>query len=403
MNSRHNILLGISASIAAYKAVELTRLLKQRGHEVRVVMTPSAHALIAPLTLQAVSGHPVRTRLLDAEAEAGMDHIAFARWADIILLAPASADLIARLAAGLADDLLTTLVLASEAPLWLAPAMNHRMWLHPATQDNLSRLQHRGARMIGPAVGDQACGEQGPGRMSEPADIVARVDAVGSRKLEGVRVVITAGPTREAIDPVRFIGNRSSGKLGYALAAALAQRGARVSLISGPTGLPNPGVEELVSTESALEMRAAVMSRMQSCDIFVATAAVADYRPEVPAEQKIKKQAQRMEIALIRNPDILAEVASREVAPFTVGFAAETDNVEPHARAKLEAKGLDLIAANLVGAANGGFERDENALILLWSRGRMELPMMPKTQLAHALATQIIERYDTKAASQNPR
>lgn len=395
------VLLGVSGGIAAYKAAELIRRLRAGGAEVRVAMTAAAHAFISPLTLQALAGTPVRSDLFDPAAEAGMDHIELARWADLVLVAPASADLMARLAAGLANDLLTTLALATTAPLVLAPAMNHRMWLHPATQENAARLAQRGVRLVGPAEGDQACGETGPGRMLEPAEIVAQLAFGGGAMLAGRRVVVTAGPTREAIDPVRYIGNRSSGRMGYAVADALVRRGAEVVLVSGPSALPPPPGVARVRVETALEMEAAVMAHMGRCDIFVAAAAVADYRPEVTAAEKIKKQRPDLSLRLVRNPDILARVAGLPAGPFTVGFAAETQRVEEQARAKLVAKGLDMIAANRVGAETGGFEREDNALLVLWAGGRESFPLMPKTLLAAALADLIAERYLAQIAGQD--
>lgn len=387
------ILLGVGGGIAAYKSVDLVRRLRERGCEVRVVMTEAATGFVTPLTFQAVSGHPVRTTLLDPAAEAGMDHIELARWADRLLIAPATADLMARLAAGIADDLLTTLALATEAELVVAPAMNQVMWRHPATQANLEVLRVRGARILGPGTGEQACGEVGPGRMLEPLEIAEALCWVPARALEGVRVLMTAGPTREPLDPVRFLGNRSSGRMGYALAAALTELGAEVALVTGPTALPSPPVAELVRIESAREMHAAVMARASGCGIFVGTAAVADYRPLEPAERKIKKDADALTIRLVRNPDILAEVAALRPAPFTVGFAAETDRVIEYARGKLEKKRLDMIAANHVGGERGGFERDDNALTVLWDGGQRELPMMSKVQLARELAALVAERY----------
>ncbi|MBK1718365.1 bifunctional phosphopantothenoylcysteine decarboxylase/phosphopantothenate--cysteine ligase CoaBC [Thiocystis violacea] len=387
------VVLGVGGGISAYKSVDLTRRLKERGCEVRVVMTQAATAFVGPLTFQAVSGHPVRTTLLDPAAEAGMGHIELARWADRLLIAPATADLMARLAAGIADDLLTTLALATEAPLSLAPAMNQAMWRHPATQRNLDILRSRGAQILGPAEGGQACGDVGPGRMLEPLEIADIIRPPTGAPLAGARVLLTAGPTREPLDPVRFLGNRSSGKMGFALAEALTDLGARVVLVSGPTALPAPRVAEQVCVETALEMHAAVLSRAADCDLFVATAAVADYRPAEPLGQKIKKDAGELTLRLVRNPDILAEVAARRPPPFTVGFAAETDRVEEYARDKLVRKGLDLIAANHVGGARGGFERDENALTLIWKDGSRELPMRGKTQLARELALLIVERY----------
>lgn len=396
------ILLGVSGGIAAYKAAEVIRLLRGGGAEVRVVMTAAAQAFVTPLTLQALAGSEVRTDLLDPRAEAGMDHIELARWADRVLVAPATADLMARLAAGLADDLLTTLVLATTAPVFLAPAMNHRMWLHPATRENALRLRGRGVHLLGPAEGPQACGEIGPGRMIEPAEIVARLLCrPDAGPLAGRRVVVTAGPTREAIDPVRFIGNRSSGRMGYAVAEALADLGAAVVLVSGPTGLPAPAGVELVAVESAVEMRQAVLSRTGTCNLFVAAAAVADYRVAAPAPEKIKKEHAELTLRLVRNPDILAEVAALPDGPFTVGFAAETERLEAHARQKLESKRLDMIAANLVGGGEGGFDRPDNALLVLWRGGSRDLPLMPKTALARALADLIVERYFAQPASQD--
>ncbi|AHF05195.1 phosphopantothenoylcysteine decarboxylase [Marichromatium purpuratum 984] len=385
------ILLGVGGGIAAYKSVELVRRLSEQGCEVQVVMTRAATAFVGPLTFQAVSGRPARVEMLDPGAEAGMGHIELARWADQILIAPATADLMARLAAGIADDLLTTLVLASPAPLAIAPAMNQQMWRHPATQDNLARLCARGVQVIGPGVGIQACGDEGPGRMLEPAEIAAALHP--ARPLDGARVLLTAGPTREPLDPVRYLGNRSSGRMGYALAEALTALGARVTLVSGPTALTPPPLEQVVQVETALQMHAEVIARAAACELFVATAAVADYRPVAPAETKIKKEHAALEIRLERNPDILAEVAAHRPAPFTVGFAAETERVEHYARGKLVDKGLDMIAANRVGGPRGGFEREENALTVLWSDGQRELPMMAKPRLARALAELIAERY----------
>ena len=389
----HNVLLGVSGGIAAYKAAELIRGLRSGGAEVRVVMTRAANAFITSLTLQALSGNPVRSELLDPGAEAGMDHIELARWADLVLVAPASADLMARLAAGFGDDLLTTLVLATDAPLVLAPAMNQGMWRHPATQANVARLRERGVRLIGPAEGEQACGETGPGRMVEPRDIVRDLMIPDGGDWVGRRVMVTAGPTREAIDPVRYIGNRSSGRMGYAIARTMAERGAAVTLVSGPSALLAPPSVEFVGVESALEMESAVMARAISCDIFVAAAAVADYRMAEPAPSKIKKQRDALTLHLIRNPDILAQVAALPDGPFTVGFAAETERVEEYARGKLAAKGLDMIAANRVAGKTGGFNREENSLVVLWRDGRKALPLMSKARLAEDLVTLIEERY----------
>ncbi|MBK1643254.1 bifunctional phosphopantothenoylcysteine decarboxylase/phosphopantothenate--cysteine ligase CoaBC [Thiocapsa imhoffii] len=406
------VLLGVSGGISAYKSVDLVRRLSEQGFLVRVVMTRAAMAFVGPLTFQAVSGQPVRTDLLDPAAEAGMGHIELARWADLLLIAPATADLMARLAAGIADDLLTTLALATTAPLILAPAMNQQMWRHPATQENRARLLARGARLLGPAVGAQACGDQGPGRMLEPAEIAEALvalaaeraradDAVNAdRPLRGVSVLVTAGPTREPLDPVRYLGNRSSGRMGYALAEALCERGAQVVLVTGPSALPPPpAVAELVRVETALQMHAEVMRRSPACDIFVATAAVADYRPAAPAGQKIKKSADALTVHLVRNPDILAEVAALPRPPFTLGFAAETHDVETAARGKLRDKRLDMIAANHVGGTVGGFEHSENALLVIWNGGQREWPMMPKVELARALAMLLEERYAARQAA----
>jgi phosphopantothenoylcysteine decarboxylase / phosphopantothenate---cysteine ligase len=394
------VLLGVSGGIAAYKAAELVRRLRETGAEVRVVMTASAQAFVAPLTFQALSGQEVRSELLDARAEAGMGHIELARWADLILIAPATADVLARLAHGLADDLLTTLVLASAAPLLVAPAMNQAMWRHPATQDNLRTLRGRGVWVLGPAEGGQACGDAGPGRMLEPTEIVAALSPRCTLPA-GCRVLVTAGPTREPLDPVRFLGNRSSGRMGYAVAQALVARGADVCLVSGPSALEPPALGELVRVETAAEMHAAVMARVGGCGIFVAVAAVADYRPVAPQATKIKKSEDEMTLRLAKNPDILAEVAALPGGPFTVGFAAETEQVEAHARSKLKAKGLDMIAANLVGAPaggpagdqRGGFDSEDNALLVLWEGGSRSLPFMPKRLLGAELADLICERY----------
>ncbi|MFP5506980.1 MAG: bifunctional phosphopantothenoylcysteine decarboxylase/phosphopantothenate--cysteine ligase CoaBC, partial [Gammaproteobacteria bacterium] len=361
--SNKRILLGVSGGIAAYKSAELVRRLREAGAEVRVVMTAGATRFITPLTLQALSGQPVRTELFDAAAEAAMGHIELARWADLVLIAPASANTLARLAQGLADDLLSTLCLATRAPLLVAPAMNNAMWEHPATQANLSLLRERGVRACGPASGSQACGETGPGRMLEPAELVAAVAAqFQTGALAGLRVLVTAGPTREAIDPVRYISNRSSGKMGYAVAQAAAEAGARVVLVSGPTALPAPARVDCVRVETAAEMHAAVMARVADCDIFVAAAAVADYRPRAAAAHKLKKKSATLPLELERTRDILADVAARPPAPFTVGFAAETERLAEHARAKRMAKSLDMIAANLVNVPGQGFEADANAL-----------------------------------------
>ncbi|MEW8404008.1 MAG: bifunctional phosphopantothenoylcysteine decarboxylase/phosphopantothenate--cysteine ligase CoaBC [Candidatus Thiodiazotropha taylori] len=388
------ILLGVTGGIAAYKSAVLLRGLLKEGAEVRVVMTAAARSFVTPLTFQALSGHPVHTELLDPEQESAMDHISLARWADLVLVAPATANFMAKLASGQADDLLTTLCLATTAPLSIAPAMNHQMWLNGATQENLQKLLGRGVVCWGPAKGDQACGENGPGRMVEPELLLQQVEhAFSQGSLSGVRVLMTAGSTREPIDPVRFIGNRSSGKMGYALAEALSEQGAEVTLVSGPVTVSPPMGITRIDVEQAEEMRREVINRVAQADIFVGVAAVADYRPRQAADEKIKKDRESVTLELVKNPDILAEVASLEGAPFCVGFAAETENVEAYAEAKRQAKGLDLIAANQVAAKEGGFESDQNALLLLWHGGREVLPMMSKHQLARQLVERISEQY----------
>ncbi len=391
------ILLGVTGGIAAYKAAELVRLLKKGGAEVQVVMTRAAKEFITPMTLQALSGNPVRQGLFDPGHEAAMGHIELARWADLILVAPASAHLLARLSAGMADDLLTTLCLAAASPIAVAPAMNQQMWLNPATRENARRLEGNGIRIWGPSEGEQACGETGPGRMLEPEELLRRVEGhFAEGPLQGVRVLLTAGPTREPMDPVRFVGNRSSGKMGFALARAFVAAGAEVSLVSGPVALDTPAGVARVDVEAALEMQQAVQERVGKCDIFVACAAVADYRPEEAQGQKIKKGEERMQIKLVRNPDILAEVAALSNSPFTVGFAAETERLREHAEEKRRAKGVNMIAANRVGAEEGGFERDENALSVFWEGGSRELALAGKQSLANELVSLIAEKYHEK-------
>jgi len=391
---RH-IVLGITGGIAAYKSADLVRRLKELGADVQVVMTPAATTFITPLTLQAVSGRAVRLELLDANAEAGMGHIELARWAELLVIAPASADFIARMAHGLANDLLSTLCLASDRPIAVAPAMNRLMWCNPATQANCEILRQRGVLLWGPGSGEQACGEVGEGRMLEPLELRELVAAFFTRSgsLEGVQVLITAGPTREALDPVRFISNRSSGRMGFAIADAAAGEGAQVTLVSGPVGLPTPVGVQRVDVESAERMHTAVMQHVAEADIFIATAAVADYRPLAVAEQKIKKTQQTVTIALERNPDILATVAALESAPFTVGFAAETEQVLEYAQDKRRRKKLDMIAANQVGVPGSGFESRQNALHVLWEGGEQVLALADKTQLGRELVELISQRY----------
>lgn len=392
------ILLGVSGGIAAYKACELTRRLRDAGAQVRVVMTANASRFVTPMTFQALSGQPVRTNLWDEAAEMGMGHLELARWAQRIVIAPASADVIARLAHGFANDLLTTVCLASEAPLSIAPAMNDRMWLHSATQANVQTLRACGATVLGPVDGPLAEGESGPGRLLEPNDIVAALSLLDAQRatpgsLSGVRVLVNAGPTYEDIDPVRFLGNRSSGKMGFAVAQAAASAGARVTLIAGPVALTTPDGVRRIDVRSAREMHDAVLAAAREADIFIAAAAVADWRPAQSSAQKIKKRGDAAHaIALIENPDILAEVAALDPHPFLVGFAAETENLEANARDKLARKKIDMIAANQVGEGLG-IDADDNALHLYWSDGDEALPRSAKRELADALIERIATHY----------
>ena len=383
------VLLGVSGGIAAYKAAELTRRLRDAGADVQVVLTANAARFVAPLTFQALSGHPVRSGLWDESAEAAMGHIELARWAQRIVIAPASADVIARLAHGLADDLLTTLCLASAAPLAIAPAMNLRMWGHAATQANVATLRGRGVVFLGPADGPMAEPESGPGRLLEPPQIVAELAALhGPQALAGTRVLVSAGPTYEDIDPVRFIGNRSSGKMGFAVAQAAAEQGARVDLVAGPVHLPTPAGVTRTDVRSAREMRDAIMRQIPQCDIFISAAAVGDYRPADVAAHKIKKQGRALQLELAENPDILAGIGALKKKPFLVGFAAETQELEKYARGKLERKKLDLIAANQVGAGSG-FDACDNELLLLWPGGKEQLARADKLELARRLIARV--------------
>ncbi|HEY6452407.1 MAG TPA: bifunctional phosphopantothenoylcysteine decarboxylase/phosphopantothenate--cysteine ligase CoaBC [Steroidobacteraceae bacterium] len=389
------ILLGVTGGIAAYKSADLVRRLRERGAQVQVVMTAAAQKFVTPATFQALSGREVRTDLWDGAAEAGMGHIELARWAELLLVVPASADFLAQLAHGLAGDLLSTLALATTAPIAVAPAMNPIMWSNPATQANAALLQQRGVQVLGPGVGEHACGEEGPGRLLEPLDIVALIAPLLRREgpLQGRRVIVTAGPTRECIDPVRFVSNRSSGKMGFALAQALQEAGAEVVLLSGPVSLPTPIGVRRIDVESCEQMFAAVQRELPGTAIFVGTAAVADYRPLQCAPQKIKKTSECLDLALTRTVDILAHVSAGTPRPFVVGFAAETQSVEQNARAKLLAKNLDVIAANEVGHTKA-FDCDHNALLVLWrGGGRIELPHASKRDLAYALTGLIVERY----------
>ncbi|MDD3651535.1 bifunctional phosphopantothenoylcysteine decarboxylase/phosphopantothenate--cysteine ligase CoaBC [Immundisolibacter sp.] len=387
-----HILLGVTGGIAAYKTPDLVRRLREAGAEVRVVLTDAAAAFVTPLTLQAVSGRPVHQALLSAEAESGMGHIELARWADLVLIAPATADFMARLAHGFADDLLTACCRATRAPVAIAPAMNVGMWQNAATQRNLRQLTDDGVRVFGPASGSQACGEVGEGRMLEPLELVAACAAqFGGGALAGRRVVVSAGPTFEDLDPVRFIGNRSSGRMGYAIAQAARAAGATVTLVSGPVALADPPGIAVQRVRSAQQMRDAVLAAVADADVYIGAAAVADYRPAALAAQKIKKDRDTFTVELVRNPDILSEVAALPRRPFTVGFAAETDDVLGYARRKLDDKRLDMIAANAVGAGLG-FETDDNALTLLWPGGQRELPRASKAALARELIAVIAER-----------
>ncbi len=388
------ILLGVTGGIAAYKSAELVRRLRERGADVQVVMTAAAREFVGALTFQALSGRPVRTDLWDSAAEAAMGHIELARWAEVVLVAPATADFLARLAQGRADDLLATLCLASAAPIAVAPAMNRLMWANAATVANIERLRARGVQVLGPAAGAQACGEVGEGRMLEPNELAEHLDALlpAAGPLRGRRVLITAGPTRERIDPVRFISNRSSGKMGFAVAQAAREAGAEVVLVSGPVALPTPAGVRRVDVESAEAMYAAVEAEVAGADIFISTAAVADYRPTHPSGQKIKKTNERLQLEMERTIDVLASVAARPNRPFVVGFAAETEAVEHNARAKLVRKNLDMIAANEVSHTKG-FDCEDNHLIVLWREARRDLGAGPKIALARALVQLIATSY----------
>jgi phosphopantothenoylcysteine decarboxylase/phosphopantothenate--cysteine ligase len=394
----------VGGGIAAYKSLDLVRRLRDAGAEVQVAMTAGAQQFVTPLGFQALSGHPARTSLWDSAAEQAMGHLELARWADRVLVAPATANLLAHLAHGLADDLVTTLCLATTAPVTVAPAMNHRMWLHPATQSNVETLRARGVTIVGPADGPLAEGESGPGRLVEPLDLVAalagsnttaRPTASGSAPeggLKGLRVVISAGPTYEDLDPVRYVGNRSSGKMGFALAAAAARQGADVVLVAGPVHLPAPAGVARVDVRSAAQMRDAVLSAFPA-DIYIGAAAVSDYTPKRAVPQKIKKTGETLTLELVRTPDILAEVAAQTGAlKLVVGFAAETHDVEKYARGKLAAKRLDLIIANQVGISGGGFESDDNAATAYWQGGERIFPSSSKADLAERLLDLIKER-----------
>ena len=398
------VLLGVSGGIAAYKACELVRRLRDVGAEVRVVLTKNAARFVTPITFQALSGQPVRSGLWDEAAEAAMGHLELAHWAQRIVIAPASADVIARLAHGFADDLLTTLCLASTAPIAIAPAMNLRMWAHPATQANVATLRARGAAILGPAEGRMAEPESGLGRLLEPQEIIAELAALhGPRLLSGKRVLVSAGPTYEDIDPVRFIGNRSSGRMGFAVAQAAAEQGASVQLVAGPVHLPTPAGVARVDVRSARDMREAVMERAPQSDIYIGAAAVGDFRPHEIAPHKLKKTGGALTLTLNENPDILAGVAALKPRPYVVGFAAETQNIETYARAKLERKKLDLIAANKVGEGEG-FDTCENEILLISREGAERLARADKLALARQLVARVAERYSAvKTTSKKPK
>jgi len=399
MTINKQILLGVSGGIAAYKSAELVRLFKKQGAEVQVVMTKSAMQFVSPLTFQALSGNPVHSELLDADVENAMGHISLARWADCLIIAPATANIIAKLSHGIADDLLSTLYLAATCPVYVAPAMNQAMWNKAVTRENIETLLRHGVKLIGPEQGDQACGETGFGRLSEPVVICKHLtDALEYQNhspvqcLQGLKVLISAGPTREPLDPVRYLTNRSSGKMGYALANAALKAGAEVTLVSGPVSLTAPNNVQLIKVETARQMYDAVMSKASEHAIYIGAAAVADYSPVVMQPEKIKKQDAQATIILQKTKDILADVAGLDKRPFTVGFAAETHNLEDYAREKLIRKKLDMIAANWVGQEQGGFDSEQNALHVFWKSGDKTFSMMDKTQLAEQLITLIAER-----------
>ncbi|RPG49076.1 MAG: bifunctional phosphopantothenoylcysteine decarboxylase/phosphopantothenate--cysteine ligase CoaBC [Gammaproteobacteria bacterium TMED1] len=390
------ILLGVTGGIAAYKSAELVRLLQEQGSEVRVVMTKAATEFITPLTLQALSQNPVYTELLDTESESAMSHITLARWADLVLISPATSNFIAQLAGGHANDLLTTICLAAQCPLAIAPAMNQAMWGNSSTKDNCKTLLERGLHFFGPADGLQACGEEGSGRLLDLESIVNGISSVfETGALTGKHVVITAGPTREAIDPVRFISNHSSGKQGYALAEAALEAGARVTLVSGPTNIEAPRQAQVIQVDSAEEMYVEVQKLILDTDIFIGVAAVADYRPKTVPERKIKKSEVASNatwlLELVRNRDILQSVSNSPNRPFTVGFAAETDNVIGNARDKLTHKNLDMIIANKVGDTTVGFNSDNNRTTVLWKDDQQELPIMSKAAVSSKIIALIAE------------
>lgn len=396
------ILVGISGGIAAYKVPDLIRRLREENFLTRVVMTAAAQQFITPLTLQAVSGNPVHTSLLDPASEAAMGHIELARWSDLIVIVPASADFMAHLSYGFANDLLSTLCLATTAPILLAPAMNQQMWLNPITQENINRLRTHRITIVGPAEGSQACGEYGPGRMLEPLELLQQIkNCFAPKFLKGKTVMVTAGPTRELIDPVRYLSNRSSGKMGIALAEAAYAADADVKLVLGPTSVTPPAYLNCFRVETAEQMLQAVHQNIENCDVFISAAAVADYRPEKISPQKIKKNESKLTLNLIKNEDILASVARLPQRPFVVGFAAETENLVENAQKKLQTKKLNMVIANLVNKKESGFESDQNECTVLWKNGQQEFPLMSKKQMASELIKLISSRYYEKNSTQN--
>lgn len=392
------ILLGITGGIAAYKCAELTRRLKDQGADIRVVMTTSAKEFITPLTMQVLSGHPVADSLLDPTAEMSMGHIELAKWADLILIAPATANIIARLRAGMADDLLTTLCLASSSPLAIAPAMNQQMYLASATQENLQLLKSRGVNIWGPAQGQQACGDIGSGRLVDVPELVKLIEdylTPINPLFAGINIVITAGPTQEQIDPVRYISNHSSGKMGFSLAIAAFEMGANVTVITGPTNLTLPSEIKRIDVKSAVEMHQASLAALDDTHIFIGCAAVADYRAQQIQTKKMKKQSDNdlMTLTLVKNPDIIADVAAANPRPFCVGFAAETNDLEAYALDKLSRKNLDLIAANDVSVSTQGFNSENNALIVLSKKELFNIPFNNKKEVSFQLLNIIIHQF----------
>ena len=394
--NKKRVLLGVTGGISAYKSTFLVRLLRKNGADVRVVMTKNACEFVTPLTFQALSSKPVHTELLDLDTESAMGHIKLAKWADLIIIAPASANFIARYANGFAADLLSTLCLATDSPVAIAPAMNQQMWLNEATQENIKKIKERGVAVIGPDSGEQACGDEGPGRMTEPEEITTFLAKIFQTDiLTGSRLLVTAGPTREAIDPVRFLSNRSSGRMGYALASAAVEAGADVTLVSGPVNIEPVGVEKIIYVTSAEEMCASVMEKINTVDIFISVAAVADYYLQNFSKNKIKKINDSYQLMLHKTPDILAKVAALDNAPFTVGFAAETENLKFNAIEKLHSKNLNMIAANQVGKTIG-IDSEENALSVFWKSGEMKFSLNSKNKLARDLIKLIASRYNEK-------